>query len=61
MALSVSLTAIYSLLGVVMIPINLTLWAFLYGSIHEILKEVRLGFLGIAENNNHASHHTNLY
>jgi BASS family bile acid:Na+ symporter len=43
-ALSVSLTAISSLLAVVMTPINLTFWASMYGPTAAILNEVSLNF-----------------
>ncbi|MEQ9402163.1 MAG: bile acid:sodium symporter family protein [Cyclobacteriaceae bacterium] len=43
-ALSVSLTAVSSLLAVVMTPINLTFWGSLYGPTNEILTVVELDF-----------------
>lgn len=43
-ALSVSLTAISSFLAVIMTPLNLTIWASLYGPTHEILQVVSLDF-----------------
>lgn len=41
-ALSVSLTAIATLLAIVMTPFNFTFWASLYGPTNAILKEVSL-------------------
>lgn len=41
-ALSVSLTAIATLLAVIMTPFNFTFWASLYGPTNAILKEVSL-------------------
>lgn len=41
-ALSVSLTAIATLLAIVMTPFNFTFWASLYGPTNEILREVSL-------------------
>lgn len=41
-ALSVSLTAIATLLAIVMTPFNFTLWASLYGPTNAILREVSL-------------------
>ena len=43
-ALSVSLTAISSLLAVIMTPLNLTIWASLYSPTSMILNEVSLDF-----------------
>lgn len=41
-ALSVSLTAIATLLAIVLTPFNFTLWASLYGPTNELLKEISL-------------------
>lgn len=43
-ALSVSLTAISSVLAIVMTPINLSFWASMYGPTSVLLKEVSLNF-----------------
>ena len=43
MALSVSLTAIATLLAVIATPLNFTFWASLYPPTNEILQEVSLG------------------
>lgn len=46
-ALSVSLTAIATLLAIVMTPFNFTLWASLYGPTNEILREVSLNLFEV--------------
>lgn len=46
-ALSVSLTAIATLLAIVMTPFNFTFWASLYGPTSEILKEVSLNLFQV--------------
>ena len=43
MALSVSLTAIATLLAVIATPLNFTFWASLYPPTNEILQQVKLG------------------
>lgn len=43
-ALSVSLTAISSILAIFMTPINLSFWASMYGPTADLLKEVHLNF-----------------
>ncbi len=46
-ALSVSLTAVSSILAIIMTPLNLSLWGSLYGPTAEILEVVRLDILEV--------------
>lgn len=46
-ALSVSLTAVSTLLAIVMTPINLAFWGSMYEPTAEILKEVSVSFLDV--------------
>lgn len=46
-ALSVSMTAIATLMAIVATPLNFTLWASLYGPTKEILREVSLDFFEV--------------
>lgn len=48
-ALSVSLTAVSSLLSLVMTPLNLTFWAGLYAPTASILTEVSIDFLSMLQ------------
>ena len=48
-ALSVSMTAIASLLAVFLTPLNISLWGGMYGPTSEILTQVKLNFFDMAQ------------